>query len=46
MINLTFDKILQLPSVPFKHYELLPNFAGLYFVVAYTPQPQLLYFLG
>lgn len=44
MINLTLDQVLKLPSIPFKHRELLPSARGLYFVLANTPNP--LVYLG
>ncbi len=43
MININIDGVLSLPSVPHQHKEFLPEFSGLYFVIAHTPSPQLVY---
>lgn len=43
MININMDGVLTLPSLPSQHKEFLPEVSGLYFVIAYTPEPQLVY---
>jgi hypothetical protein len=43
MININMDGVLSLPSVPFQHKDFLPDLSGLYFVVAHTDEPNLVY---
>ena len=43
MINIDLEKILNFPSLPFQHRDLLPEDSGLYFVVVYINNPQLIY---